>query len=210
MQKSNNYKTHLLLGGGCALIFLFFAYSIKINLSWVTSLDTRIQAILLPFTTKTMTTFVALLTKLASPPLELFYCLLLIAFLFFRYNRKEAIWAGCTVFISLAFTYLVKFAMQRPRPSDRLVSADGYSFPSGHTFGAALVALIILTLILPKVKSSGLRWLLGILACLWVLIAAFTRAYLHVHYPSDTLASMLLAVSLWNLASLIKDCYFKR
>ena len=182
------------------LIFLFLALAIKLKSSFITDFDTTFQALLKPFTSPTTTTLVAWLTKLASAPMELFYAFIVIIWLYHQGKKSSAYWAGLTVLVANAITYLIKYTIQRPRPSDKLVFASGYSFPSGHTFGATLLALLIVHFVLPKIKSNVKRRLDFILACLWVLLVALSRIYLHVHYPSDTLASVFLALTIWPIA----------
>ena len=48
-----------------------------------------------------------------------------------------------------------------------------------------------------------LRRILTFLGFLWILIIALTRVYLHVHYPTDTIASVLLVLFLWESSLII-------
>jgi undecaprenyl-diphosphatase len=80
---------------------------------------------------------------------------------------------------------LVKNMVKRDRPFvklpgilNRVVPPDQFSFPSGHTAGASVMA-VVLSHFFPIIT-------LPIYA--WASLVGFSRVYLGVHYPSDILA----------------------
>jgi undecaprenyl-diphosphatase len=84
---------------------------------------------------------------------------------------------------------LIKAAVDRPRPFERIPEADpllggivGNSFPSGHAATSAAGALV-LSLVAPRL-APYLALLAGAIA--------FSRIYVGVHYPLDVLAGALL------------------
>jgi len=79
------------------------------------------------------------------------------------------------------------FSMARPPESVMLVAEDGNGFPSGHATGAAAFygALAALT----GVWSRRRRWLL---AAGFVVLVAFTRLALGVHYLADVLGGFVV------------------
>jgi undecaprenyl-diphosphatase len=93
---------------------------------------------------------------------------------------------------------ILKRGLKRNRPADALpgfesfiVPADKFSFPSGHTSGAFLVAtatgLIFPVLLVP----------LG----LWAALVGTSRVFLGVHFPSDIAAGALMGTSIGLLAT---------
>jgi undecaprenyl-diphosphatase len=105
-------------------------------------------------------------------------------------------WAG-----TQGGTTLAKNVVQRPRPPEdlRLVSAHGWSWPSGHTATATLVFAVLATVVWILTTSVRLR-LLAVAGWIFVAVAvAFSRVELGVHWTTDVLASVVFA-SAWLLA----------
>lgn len=88
-----------------------------------------------------------------------------------------------------AINHYIKFFFARPRPTvEHLVSASGYSFPSGHS--AATMALCLsLFFIIKMIYGKDKKWL-QIIILFIPFVIAFTRIYLGVHYFSDVLAGL--------------------
>lgn len=102
---------------------------------------------------------------------------------------------------TLALLYLYAFALERPiyfilkntlkrcRPPasipnfhSAIIASDEFSFPSGHTSAAFLLAYI----------SWQYSAYLGIILTLWASIVGCSRVLLGVHFPTDILAGASL------------------
>jgi undecaprenyl-diphosphatase len=105
-------------------------------------------------------------------------------------------WAGETGGVTLA-----KHVVERDRPSPelRLVSAHGWSWPSGHTAVALLVFTILALVIVSIAPNSGYRTLTWVLTAAAVAAVAFSRIELGVHWSTDILASLIF-VGAWLVA----------
>lgn len=106
----------------------------------------------------------------------------------------------------------LKYAFHRGRPvwEDPLLQISTPSFPSGHTAGATLFYGFLCVYIVSHVESIGLRVAAVAGAIAMVLLVAFARMYLGVHYPSDVLAAMS-ASSAWLVVSVASvRAYVKR
>lgn len=184
-------------------LFLILLILVKTNRTIVTSFDKFVQNLLLPITNPTNTRIVEKITYLGGPRIAAILSIIVSLYMFIRHNFKAGIWSASTLVIGNLINVLAKNLIQRPRPSDKLVAIGGYSFPSGHTFGTALFIFFVVFLIVPQIKDVTLRRILTFLGFLWILIIALTRVYLHVHYPTDTIASVLLVLFLWESSLII-------
>jgi membrane-associated phospholipid phosphatase len=92
-----------------------------------------------------------------------------------------------------ALNTMLKFLLTRPRPAlfPPLVAESGFSFPSGHVT-VSVAVFGYLAVLLWRGRHFGWAILSGAL----IPIVAISRIYLGVHYPSDTLGSLIFA-SLW-------------
>lgn len=94
--------------------------------------------------------------------------------------------------LELSAYYLLKKNIKRPRPfvqrpnvQFHIVPPDEFSFPSGHT-GAAFLMAVLMSAAFPY---------LTIPAVLWACLVGYSRVFLGVHYPTDVLAGMILGLA---------------
>lgn len=100
--------------------------------------------------------------------------------------------AGIGFLIERPIYWTVKNLVKRDRPfrvlenvCKRIEPPDRFSFPSGHTAAAFLVATTL----------SSFDLSLAIPALLWAMSVGFSRVYLRVHFPGDVMAGAVLGIS---------------
>ncbi|MEU8005635.1 phosphatase PAP2 family protein [Catellatospora sp. NPDC049111] len=115
--------------------------------------------------------------------------------------RKRSWYPLVLALLSLGALQLIVYAIKeiigrdRPNPPDQVVTAAGYSFPSGHS-ASSLVGFALLAWLVCMLTSNRTVW-----ATVWVAAAAGTvlvglsRVYLGVHYPSDVLGGWALGLT---------------
>jgi len=117
----------------------------------------------------------------------------------FRWIFSLALAVGGGMLLNTA----LKFAFHRGRPvwEDPLITIATPSFPSGHAAAATLFYGFLCVYIVSHVESLGLRVAAVLAGITMVLLVAFSRMYLGVHYPSDVLAA-ISASTAWLVVSL--------
>lgn len=92
--------------------------------------------------------------------------------------------------IAAGATYLLKQAVQRPRPyvTDSTIFTiagdNNYAFPSGHV---SLVAAAATSLII-----STKKWYVTVPAVAWVACVGYSRIYMGEHYPTDVIGATIV------------------
>ncbi|MEC0094030.1 phosphatase PAP2 family protein [Paenibacillus macquariensis] len=104
---------------------------------------------------------------------------------------------------SALLNVVLKLIFHRARPTiHRIVEANGYSFPSGHSMAAFTLYGVLCFLLWKHARGAFTRFLLIIIGSIMILAIGVSRIYLGVHYPSDVVGGYLasgtwLAVSIW-------------
>lgn len=112
------------------------------------------------------------------------------------YRRfPESYFLGASLLGTMAIMHVSKLIVARPRPMDfnALIAMPwDQSFPSAH---AAQIASVMLggLLVAGRINPRWLRWLLPF-AVLAVIFVGVSRIYLQVHYPSDVLVGVAVAM----------------
>lgn len=110
-------------------------------------------------------------------------------------------------YISIA----TKNIIARPRPSiiPQLIHVSGFSYPSGHSITSSAIYLTMAILACRHFKPIKTRIALIALAGIMITLISFSRIYLGVHYPSDTMSGALIGIA-WSLfmAALFSKTHF--
>jgi membrane-associated phospholipid phosphatase len=118
--------------------------------------------------------------------------ILFVVVLWFAVDSRLAQKVFFVTICSMGLNGIVKNLAQVPRPFDKGVlpvrkeTATGFSFPSGHTQNFSTWS----TLFAIKFKK---KWL-TVLVTVFIVLVAFSRLYLGVHYPSDVIVGVALGV----------------
>lgn len=99
---------------------------------------------------------------------------------------RSAVFALIAFAASALLVQVFKQLLGRDRPEGLMVAVDYGSYPSGHTANAATIA-IVLWLVFPRLITA-------ILGTVWVLLMAFSRTLLSVHWITDTIGGAMLGI----------------
>lgn len=148
----------------------------------------------------------AMLAKIGSS-LGAGICVAVIALvLWWRRQRSEALVLVVTALTAVAASELIKAVVERPRPIDGLLHPPGFSYPSGHSMGAAMLATALFFIITRSdrfrtLATPRITLLVGAIAAVWTLAMMWSRTAVHVHWVTDTIAGALLG---WSVAILVR------
>lgn len=108
---------------------------------------------------------------------------------------RDAASVATAMLMGIAASETIKALVLRPRPWDPLFHASGTSYSSGHSMGAAALAVSLALVVAGsrRLTAAASRWAWAIAAC-WTVTMMWSRTALHVHWLSDTLAGALLGV----------------
>ncbi len=125
-------------------------------------------------------------------PISVLLCLLLLGF----GKGGHTFFISFSLLVTIISVHVAKLMFRRPRPStDQLLVAmpPDWSFPSAHT---AQVTAFFLSVTLVAFQVLPTLWasLVAFLSLLIIGVVGYSRIYLQVHYVSDVLAGMALAI----------------
>lgn len=169
-----------------------------VTASAITHVDPQLAALLRAFRTPVLTRVLWVFTVLGDTRVAASLTALLAVVALLWGRRREAALLVASVAGGSTLVALAKLAFHRARPDAALAlitSPASFSFPSGHAMYTMLL-FGTLGFLLARVLP-GLRVRLFALAACAVPVAltGVSRVYLGVHWPSDVLASWLLALS---------------
>lgn len=202
--KGISYRLLIIVSLLLLTLFVFWSIADEIVLEHESSFDTvifqKISFLTSPATTRLMLFF----TFFGSNIFLLPAYILLIIFFLFKKNTRVSLNIVSIGLSGTGLLFLMKDIFKRQRPLDSVIHATGFSFPSGHSFSAfTFFGLVVYILWQTSIKKTW-KILLSIAFALFASCIAFSRVYLHVHYPSDVIAGFCLSmlwlnISLWIL-----------
>ena len=171
-------------------------------------LDIRLHNAAALFRTPAMTRLMLVITELGGPVVVPLLCTGA-ALLALARNRSRL---AATFMLALAGPGLISVSFKalfgNERPIDAIVKAHEASFPSGHMLSGAVVYGLLAALLLSSGAGRSARAIGVTLLTLLIVSIGLSRLYLGVHWPSDLLGSLGLA--LIALAALLFFLHYAR
>lgn len=198
-----NKKIYYISGAITTLAFLILTLFVKIDFTHGPfSFDRPIQTWAFHLQSSSgLTYFFSHMTNIFGDKGGIIVAVLLALVLYLLFKQKEAtIWFAATVVLSLALNTAIKVIIGRERPDIHRLTAfaneAGKSFPSGHSIFATIIFGSIFFICLGKLKNRSSKILLGILCIILIALVMFSRIFVGVHYPSDTIGGFLEGISI--------------
>ena len=198
-----NKKIYYISGAITTLAFLILALFVKIDFTHGPfPFDRPIQTWAFHLQSSSgLTYFFSHMTNIFGDKGGIIVAVLLALVLYLLFKQKEAtIWFAATVVLSIALNTVIKVIIGRERPDIHRLAAfaneAGKSFPSGHSIFATIIFGSIFFICLGKLKNRSSKILLGILCIILIALIMFSRIFVGVHYPSDTIGGFLEGISI--------------
>lgn len=133
------------------------------------------------------------LTALGGVLLRNLFAIMAVIALLFLKLRREATLLAFTVAGGWLANSAAKLMVGRSRPEivPHLMEAGGHSFPSGHSFNAAVVFIAMALAFAAISPRQSVRILTIATALVISALIAWSRVWLGVHWPSDVIAGWL-------------------
>lgn len=133
-----------------------------------------------------------------SPPYSMIMVLLTATVFYLARFRREA-WFCMLTLLSGIISWSLKILINRPRPTQDLVSvlekARYQSFPSGHTlFYTVFFGFLILVMGYRKSLPVALRILVALFSLAMIFLVGISRVYLGAHWFTDVLAGFMIGI----------------
>ena len=187
------------------LLFALIVFIYAIRMVFIiekTDFDENIFRTIAPFISPGMTSFMSVITFLGKHDLLIPLNFALIAFFIYRKEKWFATRIAALSLSSLLLMFTLKLFFQRARPDLPVIGdVSGYSFPSGHALISVVFYGLFIHMTWHEVNTKWLRISLIVILTILILLIAFSRIYLRVHYASDVIAGIAVGF-IWLVLAL--------
>lgn len=172
------------------IIFIFL--SLTYNMHIMMLIDTVVSSFVQSIRNPTLTHLFLFFTTVGS--MRIYIPLSLLLFIYYVIQKRFA--SSLLILVCLYgsdyINKVLKSFYHRSRPDvQTLISASGYSFPSGHAMNAtAFLGFVAYLAITEHRLNLGEKIMLIFVSSLLILAIALSRVYLGVHYLSDIVAGI--------------------
>ncbi|MCK6462306.1 MAG: phosphatase PAP2 family protein [Candidatus Pacebacteria bacterium] len=141
-----------------------------------------------------LTSFFKTVTYLGEWSIVLAVAIIVALVLITKGKKVYALTLALITFLSIGSVFILKYAIQRPRPIDGIIDETSFSFPSLHAVLSVAFYGLIIYFLWERFKSPRFRFFKILFGLVLVLFIGFSRVYLGVHYLSDVLGGYLLGL----------------
>lgn len=186
----------LIVGLG-SLIFFILLTGLLLHVPLLHTFDQGLTHLIRQPVTPERTWFFRNITRLGNVKFTLVVMIVFSLGLWWRQKMQGALFFAINVgVLALVVNTLIKHLVARPRPLIlHLVTAGGFSFPSGHAMNVTLMYGSLIILCNLYVDRFALRAVFNALLTLLIITICLSRVYLGVHFPSDVVAGASLALA---------------
>ena len=189
--------TYYLLASIALLIFVGLGYLVRFYPQALSGVDQTVQSAIRGGLPTFLTNLARFITLFGNTSSQLIIVAIFTLVMLVKKYYSEMLYMDFNAVVASLLIVGLKHLYHRPRPSiSHLVSASGFSFPSGHSLGSVVIFGTIGIVLWQHLHRSWQRYSVSILLALATVMIGLSRIYLGVHYPSDVLAGFVLGLAL--------------
>ena len=184
-------------------IIVFIGIMASVILNKLYFIDSYVHSYFLFLSSSDVARVAGVFTHLADTLVVVIAIALLCSFLLIKKRYSVLIF---TIFTSVSGFIVVsglKILVHRVRPEGVLFIEKGFSFQSGYVFKAMIFVLILWFVLVRNWKSKSLKKVFYLFTSLFVLLIAFSRIVMGVHWFSDVFAGLVFGIFWFSLCILI-------
>ncbi len=194
-------NTHYLFPAASFLLFLIIA--VGVLQGWFIGVNVGAHGNIANIQNSGVHSFFSGITHLFDTVIFSILSLALFVYLAVKKRKEAFVFSILSLVGGAIIGRVLKSAFASERPMGYLIQETGYSFPSGHVLKATLFMLVLLFVFKDKIKN--IKWKNTFVIFCWVIIVliAFSRLYLGIHWLSDIIAAFVVGVAWVSLVQLL-------
>lgn len=119
-----------------------------------------------------------------------------LGFVFLLKNKRDSKYITINLVLVFLLNRILKLIVARERPNVlRLVSEEGYSFPSGHAMVSMGFYGFLIYLTCANIKNKKIKYPLIVFLSILILLIGISRIYLGVHYATDIIGGFVIGIA---------------
>ena len=177
-------------------LVIFFIFLTLLLMDSVNGFDTTIYNSIMNIKSNIATYIFKFFTLLCSTEFMAGVVLGLLIISIITKNFNKGLYFSLNIGICALLNQFIKFIVHRPRPNGiNMIEENGFSFPSGHTMvSVAFYGMLIYLLNKSNIKRFY-KIILTTILVVFIILTGVSRVYLGVHYASDVVAALALAIA---------------